>query len=168
MAPSLPLFGIFYSDAESPSQNEVEMVTSAWLVIQRDDCAIHYNADTGRTAAYIDNCSLGELKQRLCCGNFVDQIATGDSRVFQNVTTRPGLSRRHSRGKRSCGCGNLLLQSSGRRDLELLDGSNRVAEIHNDAVAYRLAWKAVPIDRSSFPVYGRENYRCGSEIYSER
>src|SRR5215471_19347335 len=107
------------------------MVTSACLVIQRGDSAVHDNADTSRTTTNVDDCSLCELKQCLGRGNLVDQTATGDSRVFQNVTTRPGLGRRHSRGKGSCGRGNLLLQCSARRDLELLNGSNCVAKVYN-------------------------------------
>jgi hypothetical protein len=166
--PSLPFFSILYCDAESSSQDKVQMVTAAGLIVQRDDRAIHDNADTGRAAANVDDCSLRELKQCLRCGDLIDQITASDSGIFQNVTTCPGFGCRYSGRKRGCGCGNLLLQSAGCRGLKLRDGSNRVAKIHNDAVANRLAWKAVPVDRSPLPVYGRQNYRCSSEIYSER
>src|SRR5262245_14306956 len=131
------------------------MMTTARLVIQRNDRAVHDNADTSRTTANVDDCSFCELKQCLRCGNLIHQIAAGDSGVFQYVTTCPGLGYRHSRRKRSCGCGNLLLQSGGCCGLKLLDGSNRLAKIHNDAVSHCLTWKAIPIDGSSLLVYGR-------------
>jgi hypothetical protein len=63
------------------------MMTTAWLVIQRDDRAVHDNADTSRTAANVDDRSLCQLKQCLRCGNLIHQIATRDSGIFQYVAT---------------------------------------------------------------------------------
>jgi hypothetical protein len=87
VAPALSLFSFLYGNAEGSSQDKVQMVTTAWLVIQRDDCAVYDNADTSRTAANVDDCSLCQLKQRLRCGNLINQIATGNSGIFQYVAT---------------------------------------------------------------------------------
>src|ERR1700722_11377835 len=96
-AGSLALFGLFDGKMERSSENEVEVMASAWLVAQRNEAAILHHADAGRSAAHVDDRSLADLQEGLSRRNLVYEPSTSHAGVLKDKAARPRLRLPHPR-----------------------------------------------------------------------
>ena len=62
---ALAPLGVFDRQAKRAGENEIEMMTAARPVAERDKLAVLYDADPGRPAADIDDRAVPQLEQRL-------------------------------------------------------------------------------------------------------